>query len=142
MPSNCPTTDPPAVAGVAQQLSEIGCYQISLGDTIGKATPESIRAMLEAVSKAVAITDLAGHYHDTGGRALDNIAVSLEFGIRVFDASAGGLGGCPYAPGASGNVDTVKVAVLLDSMGYETGLDRTRLDRAAEFARSLRDLPT
>lgn len=131
-------TPPEKVAEVAAALFAMGCYEVSLGDTIGKATPEGIARMLDAVAKVVPPTKLAGHYHDTGGRALENIAVSLERGLRVFDASVGNLGGCPYAPGAKGNVDTVAVARMLHAKGYETGLDLQKLEAVAGYARSLR----
>ncbi|HBS48573.1 MAG TPA: hydroxymethylglutaryl-CoA lyase [Rhodobacteraceae bacterium] len=139
--AECPYDGPVApakVAEVAAKLLEMGCYEISLGDTIGAGTPESIGAMLEAVTQAVPPARLAGHYHDTHGRALDNIAVSLDAGLRVFDAAVGGLGGCPYAPGAKGNVATEAVVRLLHDRGYETGIDLTRLAGVAEFAKSLR----
>ena len=130
---------PPAeVARVSAILMEAGCYEVSLGDTIGAGTPETIAAMLDAVLQNVPAGRLAGHYHDTNGRALENILVSLERGLRVFDAAAGGLGGCPYAPGAKGNVATEAVADLLDDEGYGTGLDRGRLAEAVAFARTLR----
>ncbi len=131
-------TPPEKVAEVAAALFAMGSYEVSLGDTIGKATPEGIARMLDAVAKVVPPAKLAGHYHDTGGRALENIAVSLERGLRVFDASVGNLGGCPYAPGAKGNVDTVAVARMLHAKGYETGLDLEKLESVAAFARSLR----
>jgi len=131
-------TPPGKVAEVASALFGMGCYEVSLGDTIGKATPEGIARMLDAVAKAVPPAKLAGHYHDTGGRALENIAASLERGLRVFDASVGNLGGCPYAPGAKGNVDTLAVARMLHARGYETGLDLAKLESVAAFARSLR----
>jgi len=131
-------TPPGKVAEVASALFGMGCYEVSLGDTIGKATPEGIARMLDAVAKAVPPARLAGHYHDTGGRALENIAASLERGLRVFDASVGNLGGCPYAPGAKGNVDTLAVARMLHARGYETGLDLAKLESVAAFARSLR----
>ena len=99
----------------------MGCYEISLGDTIGKGTPESIIPMLEAVLSVVPENRLAGHYHDTGGRALENIEASLGLGLRVFDAAVGGLGGCPYAPGAAGNVATEAVHDRLIELGYQTG---------------------
>jgi hydroxymethylglutaryl-CoA lyase len=137
----CPyegTIAPQDAARVARLLSELGCYEISLGDTIGRGAPEAVDAMLDAVLGEIAATKLAGHFHDTSGRALENIAVSLERGLRVFDASAGGLGGCPYAPGAAGNVDTVAVNAFLQERGFSTGLDAARLERAAAFARSLR----
>ncbi|MFS8044664.1 hydroxymethylglutaryl-CoA lyase [Rhizobium sp. BR 314] len=129
---------PKSVADVAWQLRALGCYEISLGDTIGRGTPEAVDRLLAAVLDELPATTLAGHFHDTSGRALDNIAVALERGLRVFDAAAGGLGGCPFAPGAKGNVDTVAVHDYLMAHGYETGLDEEKLARAAAFARSLR----
>ncbi len=129
---------PDAVEKVAKALLDMGCYEVSLGDTIGAGTPQTIGAMLDAVLKAVPADRLAGHYHDTKGRALDNIAVSLDRGLRVFDASVGGLGGCPYAPGAAGNVDTGSVARMVEARGFSTGLDLDKLARAAEFAQTLR----
>jgi hydroxymethylglutaryl-CoA lyase len=116
----------------------MGCYEISLGDTIGTGTPETIDAMLRAVLNEVSAMQLAGHYHDTQARALDNIQVSLDHGLRVFDAAVGGLGGCPYAPGAKGNVATEAVNDLLLSLGVETGIDRAKLQAAANFAKGLR----
>ncbi len=129
---------PEAVAKVARQLFDIGCYEISLGDTIGAGTPETIGAMLDAVLAEIPADKLAGHYHDTHNRALDNIAVSLEKGLRTFDAAIGGLGGCPYAPGAKGNVATEAVAAMLNEKGFQTGLDGSQLETVADFARSLR----
>ncbi|MZR14000.1 hydroxymethylglutaryl-CoA lyase [Maritimibacter sp. DP07] len=130
---------PPAKAAqVAQELMAMGCYEVSLGDTIGAATPEKIRDMLLAVLDHVPAEQLAGHYHDTGGRALENIEMSLELGVRVFDASVGGLGGCPYAPGAAGNVATEDVHDRLVALGLATGLDRAALEAAAEIARGMR----
>jgi len=129
---------PGAVARVAAALLAMGCYEISLGDTIGQGRPESIDAMLAAVLDAVPAAQLAGHYHDTAGRALDNIEVSLARGLRVFDAAVGGLGGCPYAPGAAGNVATEAVHARLTALGHETGLDATVLDKAAAMARAMR----
>jgi len=116
----------------------MGCYEISLGDTIGHGTPTTIRAMLEAVLAEVPAAQLAGHYHDTKGRALENIEQSLALGLRVFDAAVGGLGGCPYAPGAAGNVATEAVAARLADLGFTTGLDPALLDTAAAMARGLR----
>jgi hydroxymethylglutaryl-CoA lyase len=138
---DCPYDGPVApakVAEVAGQLLAMGCYEVGLGDTIGKGTPEAVAAMLDAVIPIVPATKLAGHYHDTGGRALENIIVSLEKGLRVFDASVGNLGGCPYAPGAKGNVDTLAVARMLAARGFETGLDLDRLEQVSVFARGLR----
>jgi hydroxymethylglutaryl-CoA lyase len=114
---------PEAVAYVAQQLYEMGCYEISLGDTIGVGTPAKTKTMLETVARRVPLDHLAGHYHDTYGQALTNIYASLEMGISVFDSSVAGLGGCPYSPGASGNVATEDVVYLLDALGIETGVD-------------------
>lgn len=139
--TDCPfdgPTPPAAVARLAQRLLALGCYEVSLGDTIGKATPESLSAMLRAVTDHAPAARLAGHYHDTGGRACDNIEASLGFGLRVFDAAVGGLGGCPYAPGAQGNVATEAAVNRLESLGFTTGLDHAILDRAASLARSLR----
>ena len=139
--TDCPYDGPVApsdVAHVAARLFEMGCYEVSLGDTIGQGTPESIDAMLHAVCQAVPADRLAGHYHDTGGRALENIEASLAHGLRVFDAAVGGLGGCPYAPGAAGNVATETVHDRLTALGYATGLDRAVLDKAADMARAMR----
>lgn len=139
--SDCPydgPTPPARVAAVAAQLYAMGCYEISLGDTIGQGTPERISAMLSAVLDHVPPEALAGHYHDTAGRALANIEASLDLGVRVFDAAVGGLGGCPYAPGAAGNVATEAVAAHLQALGYETGLDRAVIDTAADMARAMR----
>ncbi|MEL6582374.1 MAG: hydroxymethylglutaryl-CoA lyase [Pseudomonadota bacterium] len=139
--TDCPydgPTPPENVARVSAALAEAGCYEISLGDTIGKATPETIDKMLSAVLDVLPPDRLAGHYHDTGGRALDNIEASLSRGIRTFDSAVGGLGGCPYAPGASGNVATEAVVLLLERLGHPTGIDAAALARASDFARRLR----
>lgn len=130
--------EPSSVADLAGKLLALGCYEVSLGDTIGAGTPDTVGAMLDAVLPHVPAQLLAGHYHDTNGRALDNIEASLARGLRVFDASLAGLGGCPYAPGAKGNVDTIAVCGRLDRLGYRAGLDPARLAEAAAFARSLR----
>ncbi len=139
--SDCPydgPTPPDKVAWMAEQLSSAGCYEISLGDTIGQATPEKIVAMLNVVLDVVPAEKLAVHYHDTAGRALSNIEVSLEKGVRTFDTSVGGLGGCPYAPGAAGNVATGAVVEMLAKLGFETGIDLTKLSEVESFALSLR----
>ncbi|HEU0222294.1 MAG TPA: hydroxymethylglutaryl-CoA lyase [Paracoccaceae bacterium] len=139
--TDCPydgPTPPAKVAEVAAALLEMGCWEVSLADTIGHGTQASVAAMLEAVLALAPPERLAGHFHDTLGRALENIAVSLERGLRVFDASAGGLGGCPYAPGAAGNVASEAVVDFLEGRGYATGIDRERLAEAAAFARGLR----
>lgn len=130
--------EPKAVALVTAAMIEMGCAEVSLGDTIGQGTPDTIEAMLDAVLTVAPAERLAGHYHDTNGRAVDNIAVSLEKGLRVFDASIGGLGGCPYAPGAEGNVDTLKVYDAVVALGYGTGLDRAKLEEALVMALTLR----
>jgi hydroxymethylglutaryl-CoA lyase len=131
-------TPPPEVADVAACLHELGCTEISLGDTIGNGTPDTVAAMLQAVLQVIPARELAGHFHDTGGQALANIGVSLEHGLRVFDASVGGLGGCPYAPGAPGNVATEAVNDYLRGLGYETGLDRAALEHAADMAHDIK----
>ncbi|MEP0232307.1 hydroxymethylglutaryl-CoA lyase [Roseibium sp.] len=139
--TDCPydgATAPEEVARVAELLMELGCYEISLGDTIGSGTPETISRMLDAVMTVVPADKLAGHYHDTKARAVDNIEASLEKGVRVFDAAIGGLGGCPYAPGAKGNVATEAVVELLHRKGFETGLNFDKLKLASDFALSLR----
>jgi len=137
----CPYDGPVApadVVRVAEALWQMGCYEISLGDTIGQGRPEAVDAMLAAVCDALPADRLAGHFHDTSGRALENIEVALARGLRVFDAAVGGLGGCPYAPGAAGNVATETVHERLTALGYETGLDADVLARAAEMARAMR----
>ncbi|MEP1198534.1 hydroxymethylglutaryl-CoA lyase [Tateyamaria sp.] len=138
---DCPhdgPVDPGAVARVADRLFALGCYEISLGDTLGHGTPETIARMLLAVRDVVPVGRLAGHYHDTGGRAMDNIDASLSLGVRVFDAAVGGLGGCPYAPGAAGNVATEAVAEHLDRLGYDTGLDLDVVRACAARAQAMR----
>ena len=129
---------PEAVARVVAALRDMGCYEVSLGDTIGRGTPEAVDAMLAAVLSEMPAARLAGHFHDTSGQALDNIEVALGRGLRVFDAAVGGLGGCPYAPGAAGNVATEAVAARLSALGYEHGLDMGVLEEAAGMARAMR----
>ena len=139
--TDCPfdgSTEPQAVAQVVAALRDMGCYEVSLGDTIGRGVPERIDAMLGAVLEELPADKLAGHFHDTGGRALENIDVSLARGLRVFDAAVGGLGGCPYAPGASGNVATEAVASHLAQQGYVTGVDLDVIARAAKMAQEMR----
>ena len=138
--TDCPyegAVSPQRTARVARALFDMGCYEISLGDTIGQATPERLDKTLQAVLDSVPASALAGHYHDTNQRALENIALSLEHGIRVFDAAVGGLGGCPYAPGAKGNVATEAVAALMQAQGFETGLDLIKLEKVARMAKGL-----
>lgn len=115
------------VAAVAKELYAMGCYEVSLGDTIGTGTPSATRAMFEAVGTYVPREKLAGHFHDTYGQAMVNIYASLLEGINVFDSSVAGLGGCPYAKGASGNVATEDVLYMLNGMGIETGVDMDKL---------------
>jgi hydroxymethylglutaryl-CoA lyase len=120
---------PEKTAEVADALYQMGCYEVSLGDTIGASTPGRTQKMIEACAKRVPVAKLAGHYHDTYGQALANIYASMELGVATFDASVAGLGGCPYAKGATGNVATEDVVYLLHGLGIETGID---LDRLAE----------
>lgn len=139
--THCPwdgAVPPAAAARVAAALAAMGCHEISLGDTLGRATPGEIAAMLAAVTADLPPAMLAGHFHDTGGRALDNVAAAMDAGLRVFDAAAGGLGGCPFAPGAAGNLDTERLAGWLARQGCATGLDLAVLDRAAGLARAMR----
>ncbi|HVO04689.1 MAG TPA: hydroxymethylglutaryl-CoA lyase [Candidatus Cybelea sp.] len=125
---------PSAVARVARALHDLGCAEISLGDTIGTGTPAKAKAMIETVAAQVPMAQLAVHYHDTYGQALANILAALELGIAVIDSSVAGLGGCPYAKGASGNVATEDVVYMLNGMGIATGID---LDRLAEVGRGI-----
>jgi hydroxymethylglutaryl-CoA lyase len=122
---------PQAAAEVARWLHDHGCYEVSLGDTIGSGTPASVQAMIEACARVVPIAALAGHYHDTWGMAAANVYASLELGVGVFDASVAGLGGCPYSPGASGNVATEDVVHLLQGLGLDCAI---RLDPLVDAA--------
>ena len=114
---------PQATADVARALYERGAYEVSLGDTIGAGTPTSIERMLDAVARVVPIDRMAGHYHDTYGMAIANVDASWRFGLRTFDSSISGLGGCPYAKGATGNVATEDVVYLLNGLGADSGVD-------------------
>lgn len=139
--TDCPFDGPVAPAAVAracQMLLDVAPMQLSLGDTIGKGTPETVGAMLDAVLDVAAADQLAGHFHDTGGQALANIKVSLGKGLRAFDSAVGGLGGCPYAPGAPGNVATEAVLDLIHGLGLETGVDPDIIQQAAARARGMR----
>ncbi|WFU21315.1 hydroxymethylglutaryl-CoA lyase [Bradyrhizobium sp. CB1717] len=118
---------PKAVADLASTLWDLGCYEISLGDTIGVGTPDKAKDMLRAVSANIPPAKLAMHFHDTYGQALANLYAGMEEGVRVIDAAAGGLGGCPYAPGATGNVATEDVVYMLEGMGVRTGVDMAKL---------------
>lgn len=139
--SHCPyedTVDPKKVAQIAKQLIEMGCYEISLGDTTGKGSPDQTIKILNECLTFTTPDKLAGHFHDTFKNALDNIRVCLDHGIRTFDSSVGGLGGCPYSPGSKGNVATEKVNELLLSLGYETKLDTKRINECAVIALDLK----
>lgn len=129
---------PEAAARVTAALLAMGCHEVSLGDTLGRASPDRIDAMLTAVLEVAAPEQLAGHFHDTSGRALENVSVALDRGLRVFDAAVGGLGGCPYAPGAAGNVATEALAEALGRAGYVHGLNKDVLARAADIAAAMR----
>lgn len=124
---------PQHVAYVALRLFEMGCHEISLGDTVGQGTPKSTQEMLEACLRIIPAAHLAGHFHDTYGMAVANVVASLELGIRTFDSSVSGLGGCPYATGATGNVATEDVVYLLHGQGYQTGIDLDALIDAGDF---------
>ncbi|MBP1143454.1 hydroxymethylglutaryl-CoA lyase [Pseudomonas sp. PvP027] len=131
----CPyegTVSPEQVATVANELHAMGCYEISLGDTIGTGTPRATRALFNAVAAQIPRGKLAGHFHETYGQALVNIYASLEEGIQVFDSSVAGLGGCPYAKGASGNVATEDVLYMLQGLGIETGVDLDQVIAAGQ----------
>ena len=124
---------PAKVAEVSKALFDMGCYEVSLGDTIGVGTPRKTQAMIEAVAKVVPVNKLAGHYHDTFGQSLANIYASLELGVATFDSSVAGLGGCPYAAGASGNVATEDVLYMLQGLGIETGVDLDKVAATGEW---------
>lgn len=121
---------PQVVVDVTNKLRDLGCYEISIGDTIGAGTPLSVQALLSLFEK---VDDLALHFHDTRALALANIMMGLSYGISVYDSSAGGLGGCPYAKGATGNVATEDLVYLVESFGIDTGIDLEKLSRASEF---------
>jgi len=142
----CPyegAVDPRRALAIGAKLIAMGCYQISLGDTIGVGTPRQTRDILELFRTEVPVERTAMHMHDTRGTALANVLVGLEMGIRDFDASVGGMGGCPYAPGAAGNLATEDLVFMLHGMGIETGIDLDRLVEAGRVAESLvgRPLP-
>lgn len=133
---------PEQVAAVARELYSMGCYEVSLGDTIGTGTAGATRRMFEVVGKDVPRAKLAGHFHDTYGQAIANVYASLLEGIQVFDSSIAGLGGCPYAKGASGNVATEDVLYLLDGLGIETGIDMDKLIVAGQQICTVLGRPT
>ncbi len=124
---------PQAVLDVATALVDLGCYEISLGDTIGVGTPNTAQALIETVGKHIPITRLAAHFHDTYGQALANLYAVLQLGVSVIDTAIGGLGGCPYAKGASGNVATEDVVYMLNGLGIETGVDLDKLIATSQF---------
>lgn len=124
---------PGEVARVSGLLRDLGCYEISLGDTIGVGTPGNAHAMLERVAEDIPLAQLAAHFHDTYGQALANIYAALQLGVRVFDASVSGLGGCPYAKGASGNVATEDLVYMLDGLGIHSGVSLPKLLRAGDY---------
>src|SRR6185369_692540 len=132
---------PAQAAGVAQTLYAMGCYEVSLGDTIGVGNPAAVQRMIEACAREIPIAKLAGHYHDTYGMAIANIYASLQAGMAVFDASVAGLGGCPYAQGASGNVATEDVVYLLHGLGIETGIDLAKLAAIGDWISSALNRP-
>ncbi|PKO87588.1 MAG: hydroxymethylglutaryl-CoA lyase [Betaproteobacteria bacterium HGW-Betaproteobacteria-12] len=133
--------DPQQAAAVARTLFEMGCYEVSLGDTIGVGTPASISRLIEACARDIPIGRLAGHYHDTYGMAIANIYASLQLGLATFDASVAGLGGCPYAKGASGNVASEDVVYLLHGLGIETGIDLATLAAIGDWISSAINRP-
>ncbi len=124
---------PQAVANVARELDAMGCYEITIADTTGVGTPGKTRAVLEAVARHIPVERLAGHFHDTYGQAVVNVFAALELGVATFDSSVAGLGGCPYAKGATGNVATEDVLYMLHGLGIETGIDLDRVIDAGDF---------
>jgi len=133
--------DPGQAAAVASTLFDMGCYEVSLGDTIGVGNPESIQRLIEACTQQIPMAKLAGHYHDTYGMAIANIYASLQMGMATFDASVAGLGGCPYAKGASGNVATEDVVYLMHGLGIETGIDLAKLAGIGDWISSALNRP-
>ncbi len=131
---------PDNVAKVVSKLSKLGCYEISLGDTLGKASEDKIDKMFDSILNEVPASKLAGHFHDTSGKALNNIGVSIERGVRIFDAAVGGLGGCPFAPGAPGNVATENVLIYLEDLGFKTGINKNIIGKAAKLAKEIRNV--
>lgn len=131
-----------AVAEMASHLLELGCYEVSLGDTIGVGTPGHVNSLLRTMSASVPVQQLAVHFHDTYGQALANILVALEHGVAVVDSSVAGLGGCPFAPGAAGNVATEDVVYMMNGLGVDTGIDLDALIDAGLFISKLLNRPT
>lgn len=128
---------PEAVLAVARSLADLGCNEISIADTIGQAKAQKVEEVMRVATAVLPASVLACHFHDTHGRALENVDVALANGIRIFDSSIGGLGGCPYAPGAAGNLSTIPLAAHLEKAGYTTGLDMSALEKAQDFAFAL-----
>jgi hydroxymethylglutaryl-CoA lyase len=124
---------PAQVGTVTQALLDLGCGQVSLGDTIGKGTPETTSLLLDELLKTAPANMLTGHFHDTDGTALANVTMALNYGLRGFDSAIGGLGGCPYAPGAKGNLSTISLTEMLHDTGWETGLDMVKLQAAQGY---------
>ena len=133
---------PEAVADVSARLYQMGCYEVSLGDTIGTGTPGATQRLIETVARRIPLDRLGGHFHDTYGQALANILASMEMGMATFDSSVAGLGGCPFAPGATGNVATEDVVYMLNGLGVQTGVDIGRLLDAADFICGVLQRPT
>jgi len=133
---------PANVAHVAHELSAMGCEVITLADTIGVATPAQVRAVIDAVAREVAVQRLAGHFHDTYGQALANSYAALECGVAIFDSAVAGLGGCPYSPGATGNVASEDLLYLLDGLGIATGVDMDKLMAAGDYICRALERPT
>jgi hydroxymethylglutaryl-CoA lyase len=133
---------PEAVARVARELDAMGCYEITIADTIGTGTPGSTRRVIEAVAEHITVERLAGHFHDTYGQAVANVYAALECGVATFDSSVAGLGGCPYAKGATGNVATEDVLYMLNGLGIETGVDIDKLIAAGDFISKVLGRPT
>ena len=127
------TIEAPAVVAVCKRLMDLGCDELSIGDTIGVGVPSQVEALVPLIAREIPLEQVAFHFHDTRGTALANIYAALQQGVRIFDSSAGGLGGCPYAPGATGNVGTEDVLYLLHSMGIETGVDIDKVRAASRF---------
>lgn len=128
---------PAAVAEVAARLHDMGCFEIAVADTIGRGTPERTARMLDAVLLGVPAERLAGHFHDTGGMAIANVAAAFEMGVTVFDGAVGGLGGCPYAPGAAGNLATEKLVAYFEGRGITTSVDAAMLRATGAWVRGL-----
>ena len=133
------TVTPAMVVEVTRKLVAMGCDEISIGDTIGVGVPSQVNELTPALLRAIDLDRLAYHFHDTRGTAIANIYAALEHGVRIFDSSAGGLGGCPYAPGATGNVGTEDVVYLMERMGIRTGVDLAKLRDASRFIRGVLD---